>query len=81
VQGGGEPSFGREELGVLVQPQCERRGRLVGGGQLRGRVGAAVHPALEYGFDQVRALREVPVERADADPGQVGDFLGGCVHA
>jgi hypothetical protein len=35
---------------------------------------------LENGLDQVRALREVPVQRADADAGQVGDLLRGRVH-
>jgi hypothetical protein len=29
----------------------------------------------------VRALREVPVQRPDPDAGQIGDLLGGRVHA
>ncbi|MCW2653224.1 MAG: hypothetical protein JWR32_4200 [Mycobacterium sp.] len=28
-----------------------------------------------------QALREVPVQRSDSHPSQIGDFLRGCVHA
>jgi hypothetical protein len=51
------------------------------GHQRRGRVGARIHSALEHGLDQVRALREVPVQRPDPDLGQIGDLLRGRVYA
>ena len=38
-------------------------------------------PAFHDGFDQVRTLREVPVQRADSYVGQVGDLLRRCVYA
>ena len=81
VKGRGESSLGREELGVPVEPHRECLSWLVRGGQRRGRVGAGIHLALEHGLDQVRALREVPVQRSDPDAGQVGDLLRGRVHA
>ena len=74
VKGGGESSFGREELGVPVEPVRECCSWLVRCGQRRGRVGAGVYLALKHGLDQVRALREVPVQRSDSDAGQVGDL-------
>jgi hypothetical protein len=81
VKGGGESSFGHEELGVPVEPLRECYSRLVRRGQRQGRVGAGIYLALKHGLDQVRAPREVPVQRSDSDAGQVGDLLGGRVHA
>ena len=81
VKGGGQSSLGREELGVPVERVRERPSRLVRCGQCRGRVGAGVYLVLEHGLDQVRALREMPVQRPDSDAGQVGDLLRGRVHA
>jgi hypothetical protein len=43
----------------------------------KARVGAGIDLALEHGDDQVRALGEVPLERADADAGKCGDLLRG----
>jgi hypothetical protein len=74
VQRCGESALGREQLGEPVDPLDERFRRLVPGAQLRARVGDGVDSALYHGFNQVRALREVPVQRADSDPGQVGDL-------
>jgi hypothetical protein len=81
MKGGSQSSFGREELGVPVEPVRECRSRLVRCGQCRGRVGAGVYLVLEHGLDQVRSLREVPVQRPDSDVGQVGDLLRGRVHS
>jgi hypothetical protein len=81
VKGRGESSLGPEELGVPVEPLLECFSWLVGRGQRRGRGGAGVYLVLKHGLDEVRALREVPVQRPDADAGQVGDLLGGRVHA
>jgi hypothetical protein len=65
VQRCGESAFGRDQRGELVEPLREGDPRLVPGGQRRGRVGAGVDLAFDHGLDQVRALREVPVERAE----------------
>ena len=81
VKGGGESSLGGEELGVPVEPLRECRPRLVRRGQRRGRVGAGIYLALKHGLDEVRALREVPVQGSDSDAGQVSDLLRGRVHA
>jgi hypothetical protein len=81
VEGRGESSFGGEEPSVPVEPFREGVSGFVRRGQRRGRVGAGVHLPLEHGFDQVRALREVPVQRSDPDAGQVGDLLGGALLA
>src|SRR5580693_6222793 len=81
VKSRGESSFGREELGVPAEPLFECRSWLVGRGQRRSRSGAGVYLVLEHGLDEVRAQREVPVQRPDPDAGQVGDLLGGRVHA
>jgi hypothetical protein len=43
--------------------------------------GAGVYLVLKHGLDEVRAQREVPVQRPDPDAGQVGYLLGGRVHA
>jgi hypothetical protein len=80
VQGRGQAPFGRQELGVLTQPARQRRGPRLARGRRRRR-GAGVDPALQHGHHQVRALREVPVQRADPDAGQVSDLLRGRVHA
>jgi hypothetical protein len=61
VQRRGESAFGREQFGEPVNPLGECFGRLVRGTQGRARVGDGDDPALHYGFDQIRALREVPV--------------------
>jgi hypothetical protein len=80
VQRGGQATFGRQELGVLVQPGRQGgHSRFAGRGQRR--VGAGVYPVLEHGHDQVRALREVPVQRADPDASQISDLLRGRVHS
>jgi len=81
VKGCSESSLGRDELGVPAEPPLERYARLVRRCQLRGRVSAGIHRALKHSPDQVRALREVPVQRADSDAGQIGDLLRGRVHA
>jgi hypothetical protein len=80
VKGLRQPLLGREELGVPVQPPGERLSWLVRRRQRGGRVGAGVYLALKHGLDQVRALREVPVQGSDADTGPVGDLLRGRVH-
>ena len=49
MQGARESSFGRQELGVLVQPRCECCSWLVRRGQRWGRVGAGIDPALQKG--------------------------------
>ena len=81
MQGYSEPSFGRQELGVPVEPLREGDSWRVRCAQRRGRVGAGIHLAPKDGLDQVRAPREVPVERSDPDAGQIGDLLRGRVHA
>ena len=81
VQGRREPALGPEQLDVAIDPERERLGRWVGGGQLRPGLGEVVDPRLHDGLDQVRALREVPVQRADAHPGEIGDLLRRGVHA
>jgi hypothetical protein len=64
-----------------VDPLGECFGRLVRGTQGRARVRDSVDPAFHDGFDQIRTLREVPVQRADPYTGQVGDLLRRCVDA
>ena len=64
VQRRGESAFGREQFGETVDPLGECFGRLVRGTQGRARVGDGVDSAFHDGFDQVRTLREVPVQRA-----------------
>jgi hypothetical protein len=81
VKGCRESSFGRDELGVPVEPLRECYSWLVRCGQRRGRVGAGIHLALKHRLDQVRTLREVPVQRSDSDAGQISDLLRGRVHA
>jgi hypothetical protein len=81
VQRRGESAFGREQFGEPVDPLGECFGRLVRGTQGRASVGDGVDPAFHDGFDQVRTLREVPVQRADSYAGQVGDLLCRRVHA
>ena len=81
VQGGGEPAFGPEEFDEPVDPERQRPRRWVGGAQLGAGGGDGVDPGPHHGLDQVRALGEVPVQRADADSGEVGDLLGRGVHA
>jgi hypothetical protein len=81
VQRRGESAFGREQLGETVDPLGECFGRLVRGTQGRARVGDRVDPAFHDGFDQVRTLREVPVQRADSYAGQIGDLFRRCVYA
>ena len=55
--------------------------RLVRGGQRGCGVRTGIDLMLEDGDDQVRAPREVPVERPDPDPRPVGDLLRRGVHA
>ena len=69
MQGRGESMLGGEELGVPLQPLLQR---LIGGArpsQLAGGAGAGVDLVLKHGLHKVRALREVPVHRADPDAG------------
>jgi hypothetical protein len=81
VQCRGETALGAEQLGEPVDPARERLCRLERGSQHRARLGNGVDAGLHHGLHQVRALREVPVQRADPDTGQVGDLLRGRVHA
>jgi hypothetical protein len=81
VQRRGEAAFGGEQLGEALDPPGERLRGLVRGTQRLARIGDGVDTAFHDGFDEVRALREVPVQGADSYAGQVGDLLGRCVHA
>jgi hypothetical protein len=67
VQGRGEPAFGGNKGGVSLQPfrQC-LAGRVLGGEE-RGGLRAGIDFVTKDGCDQVRTLRKVPVNGADAD--------------
>ena len=81
VQRRGESALGREQVCEPMDPLGECFGWLVHGTQGRARGGNGVDPAFHDGFDQVGALREVPVQRADSYAGQVSDLLRRCVDA
>ena len=70
MQSRGEPAFRGDEVDVTMEPAGQRLGGLVLGGQGRGGLGAGVDLAAEDADDQVRTLREVAVDRPDADAGR-----------
>jgi hypothetical protein len=76
-----ESSLGREKLGLAVQPPRECVSWLVRCAPRRGGVGAGIHLALQDGLDEVRAPREVPVQRSDSDASRISDLLRGRIHA
>ena len=81
VERRGEPALGRDEPRVAVQPLRERLAGRVGARESRCRSGAGVDLAAEHGRDEVRALREVAVDRPDADAGLRRDLAHGRVDA
>jgi hypothetical protein len=70
----GKPALGRDEVDEPLHPASERLARGVLGGERDCRLRAAVHFATKYGDDQVRALREVAVHRAEPNAGLLGDL-------
>ena len=81
VQGLGEPAFGGDEGRVALHPSRQGLEGLVLGRQDRRGIGAGVDFTTEDGGDQIRALRKVAIDRADADAGLLGDLPHRRVHA
>jgi hypothetical protein len=67
MQGGAKPAFRGDESREALQPLGERFDRLVVRREEWSGVGTGVDFAAEDGGDEVRALREAPVESARAD--------------
>ncbi len=81
VQGRREPAFGRNKRGVSLQPFRQCLARRVFRSEERGGLRAGIDFAAEDGCDEVAALREVPVNGADADAGLFCDLSHRRVHA
>ena len=73
-------ALGRNEVDVALEPAIERVTGLVFGGEDRRRVCAGVDFSTEDRGDEVRALRKVAVDGADADAGLLGDLSDRSVH-
>ena len=80
MQRRGEPALGGNEAGISLHPTRQGFEGLVLGRKDRRGVRAGVDFATEDGSDQVRALRKVPVNGADADAGLFCDFSHRSVH-
>ena len=81
VQGRGETAFGRDEVHVTLHPSRQRFAGLVLGGQNWRGICAGIDFTTKDGRDQIRALRKVTIDSADADAGRFGDLSYRSVHA
>jgi hypothetical protein len=81
VQGWGEPTFGCKKSGVSLHPFCQRLAGRVLCSETRGGLCTGVDFVTEDGRNEVGALREVAIKRADADARLLGDFSHWSVNS
>jgi hypothetical protein len=81
VQSRRQATLSRNEVDVTLQPSSQRLARFVLGRQKRGGICAGVNLAAKDGYDQVRALWKVTVDRANADAGLFCDLSHGSIYA
>jgi NAD(P)-dependent dehydrogenase (short-subunit alcohol dehydrogenase family) len=81
VKRGGETALRGNEVDQPLQPTFQRITRLVFGSGREGGIGARIDLIPQDGHDQIRTPRKAAVDRADADPGPLGDFAHRSVHA
>jgi len=76
----GKTTFCRNERPVSLHPVCQSLEGFVLCSKDRRSVRACVHLSPEDSCDQVGALRKMPIDGADTDPGLFGDLSHGRVY-
>ena len=81
MQRRGEAALGGDESGIALNPFGHRLEGRVRARKRRRGVGASINLAAEHCGDQIGAFWKVPVQRADADAGLLGDVADRRVDA